>query len=51
MVIINKQIIKEDIINSILIGDDNKKIKLGKTRIINDEYNLSTIELEKNIII
>jgi len=45
--IINKYIIKDDIIN-ILINNDIKKIKLGKTIIIDDEYNISIIEIEKN---
>ena len=48
VVIINNHIIKDDIIN-VLINNDIKKIKLGKMCIINNEYNISIIEIEKNI--
>ena len=48
VVIINNHIIKDDIIN-VLINNDIKKIKLGKTGIIYDDYNISIIEIEKNI--
>ena len=47
VVIINNHIIKDDIIN-VLINNDIKKIKLRKTIIKEDEYNISIIEIEKN---
>ena len=50
VVIINNHIIKDDIIN-VLINNDIKKIKLGKKIIIDDEYNISIIEIQKSIII
>ena len=48
VVIINNYIIKDDIIN-VLINDEIKTIKLGKIGIIYHEYNISIIEIEKNI--
>ena len=48
VVIINKYIIKDDIIN-LFINNDIKKIKLGKTIIIDDEYNISIIEIQKSV--
>ena len=53
VVIINNNIIKDDIIKddiiNVLINDEIKTINLGKIRIIDDEYNISIIEIEKNI--
>ena len=48
VVIINNNIIKEDIIN-VLINDEIKTIKLGNRGIIYNEYNISIIEIEKNM--
>ena len=48
VVIINNHIIKDEIIN-VLINNDIKKIKLGKIGFIYEEYNISILEIEKNI--
>ena len=48
VVIINNHIIKDDIIK-VLIDDDIKQIKIGKIKIINEENNISILEIEKNI--
>ena len=48
VVIINNNIIKDDIIN-VLINDEIKTIKLRKAGIIYHEYNISIIEIEKNM--
>ena len=47
-VIINNNTIKEDIIK-VLINDEIKTIKLGNRGIIYQEYNISIIEIEKNM--
>ena len=49
VVIINNHIIKDDIIN-VLINNNIKKIKLGKTGIIYDEYNISIIEIKASLL-
>ena len=48
VVIINNIIFKEDVIN-VSINNDIKKIKLGKMGIIYGEYNISILEIEKNM--
>ena len=48
VIIINNHIIKDDAIN-VLINNGIKKIKLGKIIFRDDEYNISIIEIEKNI--